>query len=583
MKTETNRWNKIDSQAAEKTVFRLQKRIFVASKANDNVKVHKLQRRLLKSPHAKYIAVRQVTQINDGRKTAGPDGLKNPNDKEKMELLYALSISNQPSPARTHRYPKPGKTGHRELTIFNLIDRCQQALIALALSPQWEPRFDRRIYALRKGRRQHDAIAYIKLCLKQPKWVLSADITKFFDNVDTNKLLNTLDATTSIKLAIKQLINIIRKDSCEATTREYGIPQGGALSPLLANIVTNDLFKQIEKNHYTHHKGSKQPCVVIYADDIIVMSEDQTTLSTAQQCVESYLSDWRLSLNPDKTGVTHTQKTKASQEAGFNFLGFHIQHHSSDRLKPGGQRGIFLRVSPAMKSTKRLREECKTIIDECKLIRKRKTQRKHRELRKGKDDITVMIEKLNSKLRGFATYYKFCNAKTTFSSLDNYLFERLFKWSTQRFNRKNRDWIYQNTFSGLEHDKHGKPLLKKDGTPRQRKWIFKSPFIKNTEEHTTLSKLGDQPIHRYHLVQGSKSWYDGDWLYWSRRKANADYPGIPITIAKAPLLRKQKRCHHCGALLRSKERLECVSIGAKTHLVHKACQKPKLIPSKPST
>lgn len=185
MNTETQpmyKWKDIKWRQLERQVFKLQKRIYQASRREDVKLVHKLQRLLLKSWSAKCLAVRRVTQDNQGRKTAGVDGIKSLTPKQRLQLVGQIKLGNKVKPTRRVWIPKPNTEEKRPLSIPTMYERALQALVKLALEPEWEALFESNSYGFRPGRCCQDAIEAIFNSIRyKPKYVLDADITKCFD------------------------------------------------------------------------------------------------------------------------------------------------------------------------------------------------------------------------------------------------------------------------------------------------------------------------------------------------------------------------------------------------------------------
>jgi RNA-directed DNA polymerase len=180
--TTTYEWRQVPWRKLEVAVFKLQQRIYRASQANDRKRVHKLQRLLVKSRAAKYVAVRRVTQDNYGKQTAGVDGIKALTPSQRQQVVEQFDTLPLGQPARRVWIPKPGTTEYRPLSIPTLYDRAYQALVKQALEPEWEAKFEPNSYGFRPGRSVHDAIGEIFIAIeKQPKYCLDADIAKCFD------------------------------------------------------------------------------------------------------------------------------------------------------------------------------------------------------------------------------------------------------------------------------------------------------------------------------------------------------------------------------------------------------------------
>jgi RNA-directed DNA polymerase len=178
-KRRTEDWKTLRWKEYQRNVYRLQKRIYRAARRGDWKRVHKLQRLLLHSWSARCLAVRQVSQENRGKRTAGVDGVKNLTPKQRLRLARDLaSLAGwRVAPIRRTYIPKPGMTEKRGLGVPVMADRACQALVKQALEPEWEAQFEPNSYGFRPGRSTHDAIEAIfnAICLK-PKYVLDADI-----------------------------------------------------------------------------------------------------------------------------------------------------------------------------------------------------------------------------------------------------------------------------------------------------------------------------------------------------------------------------------------------------------------------
>lgn len=175
-------WNSIPWRKLERKVFKLQKRIFQASRRDDVKTVHQLQKLLMRSWSAKCLAVRQVTQDNTGKNTAGIDGVKSLDSKQRLKLVSTLKLSSKAQPVRRVWIPKPNSSEKRGLGIPTIYDRALQGLVKLALEPEWEARFEAHSYGFRPGRSCHDAIEAIFNAIKhKAKYLLDADIAKCFE------------------------------------------------------------------------------------------------------------------------------------------------------------------------------------------------------------------------------------------------------------------------------------------------------------------------------------------------------------------------------------------------------------------
>ncbi len=222
-------WHQIDWKRAEKVVFSLQKRIYQASQRDDVKVIRRLQKLLLSSFFAKAIAVRRVSQDNTGKKTAGIDGIKFLNPKERLKMVYTLvPLTGKANPVRRVWIPKPGKDEKRPLGIPTMEDRARQCLVKLALEPEWEARFEPNSYGFRPGRSCHDAMEAIFNALRsKTAYVLDADIAKCFDRINHQYLLNKLNTFPTMRRQIKAWLKAGILEDKKLFPSNNGTPQGG--------------------------------------------------------------------------------------------------------------------------------------------------------------------------------------------------------------------------------------------------------------------------------------------------------------------------------------------------------------------
>src|SRR6266446_311454 len=234
-------WRTLPWRKLEQHVYRIQKRIFRAEQRGNVRAVHKLQKLLMKSRSARLLAVRRVTQENQGKKTAGIDGVKSVHPNARFALAEHLHPKNwkrsKPQPLRRVWIPKPGKAEQRPLGIPVMFDRACQAVAKQALEPQWEALFEADSYGFRPGRSAHDAIAAIFNNIRQKsKYVLDADIKGCFDNIEHQALLGKMRTYPAMRRLVKGWLKAGVMDDMDLSPTLAGTPQGGVVSPLLANI-----------------------------------------------------------------------------------------------------------------------------------------------------------------------------------------------------------------------------------------------------------------------------------------------------------------------------------------------------------
>jgi len=262
-------------------VFRIQKRIYRASQRGNTRAVHTLQKLLMKSEAARLLAVRRVTQENQGKKTAGVDGVKAV--KPKARLIMASQIhpkhwKHQHSrPVRRVWIPKPGKAEKRPLGIPPMLERGKQALAKMALEPEWEAQFEPNSYGFRPGRACHDAREAIYNAIKsKPKFVFDADISGCFDHISHEVLVEKLHTYTAMRQTIKAWLKAGVMEGRDFSPTEAGTPQGGVISPLLMNVALHGMEQAIVKGYSKRHAVEK-PLLVRYADDFVSATRGRTS------------------------------------------------------------------------------------------------------------------------------------------------------------------------------------------------------------------------------------------------------------------------------------------------------------------
>ncbi len=418
-------WSKTDWKSIEKRVFKLQKRIYQASQRGEVAKVRKLQKTLLRSYCAKLLAVRKITQDNTGKKTAGVDGVKSLTPKQRCELAKQLDYRNKPKPTRRVWIPKPGRNEKRPLGIPTIADRATQTLAKLALEPEWEAHFEPHSFGFRPGRSAFDVREAIYNNLHgKHKYVLDTDIEKCFDRINHQYLLRKIKTFPTLNKTIKAWLRAGVIDGREFQSTNEGTPQGGAISPLLANIALHGIeefitakfpYKSICKRTNGIKRGYnfRSPVTIRYADDLVVIHESKEVVERCKELLEEWLEPIGLKLKESKTRIVHTSK-------GFDFLGYNFRIYSAGKTKSdkdsyGRMLGHITIIKP---SNNALKEHIQSLRE---TIRYYKT---------GKQE--ALINALNKIIRGWTNYHKINSASKTFSKLNHLLFLMLKSWASRR-------------------------------------------------------------------------------------------------------------------------------------------------------
>jgi RNA-directed DNA polymerase len=384
----------------------------------------------MKSEAARCLAVRRVTQDNQGKRTAGVDGVKSVGPKHRSLLVARLRDPRRirPRPTRRVWIPKPGKAEMRPLGIPTMLDRAHQALATLALEPEWEARFEPNSYGFRPGRSVHDAIVAIFLAIRfQSKYVLDADIAGCFDQIAHAPLPAKLQTFPALRRANKAWLTagVLEVGVFAPTTA--GTPQGGVISPLLANIALHGMEEAVKAEFFAtgQHKAKLPiPTLVRYADDLVIFFPTREGIERARRALEQWLSGMGLTLKPSKTRITHSLVANEEEAPGFDFLGFHIQQypvgrHHSGRCR-GKLQGFKTLIRPTTQAVKRHRGALRILVKEGRSLSQK-----------------ALIDQFNPLIVGWSQYYRGVSAKATLSSCDNALFPLLLRWARRRHPRKN--------------------------------------------------------------------------------------------------------------------------------------------------
>jgi len=481
---DAQKWSGVDWAHAQREVRRLQVRIAKAVKAGRWNKVKVLQYRLTHSFYAKLPAVKRVTS-NRGRKTPGVDGDLWQGARAKWRALWRLRRRGyRPQPLRRIYIPK--KNGKkRPLSIPCMTDRAMQALYKLALAPIAETTADPNSYGFREGRSCADAIAAAFNALSKPNsatWVLEGDITGCYDNIAHGWMHNNIPMDQEVLR--KWLRSGYVEDNRLYPTRK-GTPQGGIISPCLANMTLDGLERVVRDAVPRRSRVN----FVRYADDFIVTGKSKRLLERAvKPTVERFLAERGLSLSEEKTSITHIKH-------GFTFLGQTFRKQAN-----------VLHITPAEEGVLTLIRKVGTLTRDYVSA-----------------PMPALIKALNQTLRGWGNYHRHVVASDAFARLDKYVREQLRRMLRQRHPNRSKKWLSAKYWT---HD--GKRLTFQASV--------KTP--KGTKRYQVI-RLGSIGIRRHRKIRAAANPYTREdaGYFWRRRhdKDSRLLPGLTSRESRALL------------------------------------------------
>lgn len=464
-------WHDIDWAKAHQTARRLQMRIAKAAREGRWGKVKALQWLLTHSFCGKALAVKRVTE-NQGKKTPGVDGeIWDTPGKRARGLLSLTRRGYRPQPLRRVFIPKAnGKM--RPLGIPTMKDRAMQALHLLALEPISETTADPNSYGFRPERASRDAAEQCYKALRQRvsgEWVLDADISGCFDNISHDWLIANIPTDRAV---LRKWLQSGFVANGELFATEAGTPQGGIISPVLANMTLDGMEQVLRQRFARSHPQCRRNKVnlIRYADDFVVTGASKELLEEAKALIEDFLRQRGLALSEEKTKIVHI-------EEGIDFLGWNVRKYDGKLL-----------IKPAKKNVQAFLRKVRAVIKSAKTAKQE-----------------TVIGRLNPIIRGWANYHRSQVAAETFQKVDHLIWKQLWQWACRRHPHKALTWVKDRYFA-------------REGA---RNWVFRGEVADDKGERAfvRLVKASDVPIRRHRKIKAEAHPFDPAWTsYFADRR-----------------------------------------------------------------
>jgi RNA-directed DNA polymerase len=470
-------WHSIDWPSATEFVRKLRQDIFRATREGNLKKVRTLQRIMLRSYENRLVAVRRVTQINRGKRSPGVDKVVVLTPEQRGKLVDQLADYElwKPLPAKRVYIPKANGS-QRPLGIPVVTDRAIQAMVKHALEPFWEARFEDSSYGFRPGRGPQDALqrAYMYSRANGKRhWVLDADIKGAFDNISHDKLLEVIGNFPAREL-VRQWLKAGYLEGGVFHETGSGTPQGGVISPLLANIAFHGMEEALGiRYRYRGSPALHESCVglVRYADDFLVFCHTREEAEEAKRRLAVWFQERGLQFSEEKTRIVHLND-------GLDFLSFNIRLYPVLKSRTGYRQ----LMRPAKKAVLSYARELKNLF---------------RESRGNTADLLCMAA--NRKIRGWVQYFRHGVSSKVFKTLDAYLFRLQWRWARWEHKKRSKSWRRKRYWGRVAHG-------------HADNWVFHS-------QRFHMRKHSWTPIRRHVLVQRFASVDDPDLEeYWAARK-----------------------------------------------------------------
>ena len=485
--TASELWKKTNWKKLRRSLFRLQVRVWKAIRAGDKRKAKSLQKLILKSYAARMLAVRQVTQLNAGKKTAGIDGKASLTFYERLNLsLWLRNHYNNWQHQKLRETPIPKKDGKtRILKVPTIADRAWQCLVKFAMEPAHEATFHAKSYGFRPGRSTHDAQKAVFHNLSSnsngiDKRVIELDIEQCFDRISHTSIMERLIAPMGIKTGIFRCL----KAGVNPEYPDVGTPQGGVVSPLLANIALNGI-ESIHKNRGAN--GKMRHPTIRYADDMVVILRPQDDANAILERISQFLAERGMNVSQKKTKLT-------AATDGFNFLGWNFKVQSNGKF----------RSVPSVDNYKAFRQKVKDIVNCSNYGAK------------------VKAEKLAPLVRGWRNYHRYCKMDGARNSL--YFIEtRAFKVFNKEKKQKRHTSkiLLDKAFPAVPYSENDFVNVRGDKSPYDGDltyWSERNSKLYDGATSQTLKRqnhtcglcglktLSDEKVHLHHVDGNHKNW-----------------------------------------------------------------------------